>query len=194
MLLLTDRKPLDIPEIKTEDPDSTYAPASYTPTESDLKKFEGIWRSIRHMDVQRIARKENALFNNKIRAAVLDQNTAYFDARWNLTKTNRVLVTYGTDTLSYIKVAAPDLTVKSLTALTGTYYSEEADATYLVEIKNNEIIINNKPHPPYKLTPTFNDAFFSEDGNLFEFRRDKRERLFSYWLARGGQFMFPFVK
>ncbi len=194
VLLLTDRKPLDIPEIKTEDPDSTYAPASYTPTESDLKKFEGIWRSIRHMDVQRIARKENALFNNKIRAAVLDQNTAYFDARWNITKTNRVLVTYGTDTLSYIKVAAPDLTVKSLTALTGTYYSEEADATYLVEIKNNEIIIHNKPHPPYKLTPTFNDAFFSEDGNLFEFRRDKKGKVIQLLVSTGRAIHVSFCK
>lgn len=87
------------------------------------------------MDVQRIERKENALFHNKIRAAMLDPNTAYFDARWNITKTNRVLVTNETDTLTYVKVAAPDLTGKSLTALTGTYYSEEADATYLVEIK-----------------------------------------------------------
>ncbi|MCE7863208.1 MAG: class A beta-lactamase-related serine hydrolase [Bacteroidetes bacterium CHB5] len=194
VLLLTDREPLDIPEIKTEDPDSNYAPASYTPTESDLKKFEGIWRSIRHMDVQRIERKENALFNNNIRAAVLDQNTAYFDARWNITKANRVLVTNGTDTLSYIKVAAPDLTGKSLTALTGTYYSEDADATYLVEIKNSEIIINNKPHPPYKLTPTFNDAFFSEDGNLFEFRRDKKGKVIQLLISTGRAIHVPFNK
>lgn len=193
-ILLADAKQMDIPEIIAEEPDTTNAAVSYVPTEPDLKKFEGIWRSIRHMDVQQVERKENALFNNKTRAAVLDANTVYFDGKWTATKTNRVLITRGTDTLSYVRVAAPDLTDKFLTTLAGTYFSEEADATYLVEVRNNEVMINNKPFPIFKLNPAFKDAFFSADGDLYEFKRDKKGRVVQLLVSTGRAIQVPFNK
>ncbi len=174
--------------------ESDYSPASPIMAEPDLKKFEGIWRSVRHMDVQTIERKDNALMNNKTKAIAIGRDTLYSDRKWISTKPNRVLMIRGNDTLSYVKVAAPDLSSKTLTSLSGSYLSEEADAAYIVEIKNNEVWIINKPFAAFKLNHSFKDGFFSEDGDLYEFRRDKKGKVTHLFVSTGRANHVPFNK
>ncbi|MCW5909886.1 MAG: beta-lactamase family protein [Cyclobacteriaceae bacterium] len=164
--------------------------------EPDLKKFEGIWRSIRHMNVQVLERKGDQILQNNTVLSAAHPDTLYHYGlqKWIYTKPGRITVVAQQDTLSYIKVAPPDLSSKSLTALAGTYYSDEADATYKVEIKNNEAWINNKPFAPYKLIPSFKDGFFSDDGNLYEFRRDKKGRVTQLLVSTGRAIHVPFNK
>lgn len=168
---------IDFSPVVFDESGSDYVRNPLTLAEPDLKKFEGIWRSIRHMDVQTVERKENTLFNNKSRGIVISRDTLFFDRKWVSTKPRRIIMLSGQDTLSYYKVAPVDLSTALLNSLVGTYTSEEADATYLVEVKNNVVWINNKPFPAYKLSPSFKDGFFSADGDLYEFKRDKKGKV-----------------
>jgi len=176
---------LDFAPVIFDESGSDYVRAPRILTEPDLKKFEGIWRSIRHMDVQTVERKDNALFNNKSRGIVISRDTLFFDRKWISTKPGRITILNWQDTLSYYKVAAADLSATSLNSLAGSYSSDEADATYLVEIINNVVWINNKPFPAFKLSPSFKDGFFSADGDLYEFRRDKKGKVTRLLVSTG---------
>jgi CubicO group peptidase (beta-lactamase class C family) len=176
---------LDFAPVVFDESGSDYVLTPRILTEPDLKKFEGIWRSVRHMDVQTVERKDNVLFNNKSRGIVISSDTLFFDRKWISTKPGRITILNWQDTLSYFKVAAADLSAASLNSLAGTYTSDEADATYLVEIINNVVWINNKPFPPFKLSPSFKDGFFSADGDLYEFRRDKKGKVTRLLVSTG---------
>jgi len=187
-------KQLELTPVVFDESSSDYVRAPRTLTESDLKKFDGIWRSIRHMDVQTVTRKENVLYNNKTRGIVINSDTLFFDRKWISTKPNRITIQSWQDTLSYFKVAAPDLSLKSLATLSGTYKSDEADAHYFVEHKNAEVWVTIKPFAPFKLTASFKDAFFSEDGDLFEFKRDKKGKITQLLVSTGRAIHVPFNK
>lgn len=176
---------LDFAPVIFDESGSDFVRAPRVLTEPDLKKFEGIWRSVRHMDVQTVERKDNVLFNNKSRGIVISRDTLFFDRKWVSSKPCRITILNWQDTLSYYKVAAPDLSAVSLNSLGGTYTSDEADAIYFVEIINNVVWINNKPFPAFKLSPSFKDGFFSADGDLYEFRRDKKGKVTRLLVSTG---------
>jgi|JI10StandDraft_1071094.scaffolds.fasta_scaffold01852_19 CubicO group peptidase (beta-lactamase class C family) len=185
MLSDPNKEQIDLPPVVFDESSSDYVLNPITLAESDLKKFEGIWRSVRHMDVQTVERKDNALFNNKSRGIVISRDTLFFDRKWISTKPGRITILNWQDTLSYYKVAAADLSAVSLNPLAGTYTSDEADVTYLVEILNNVVWINNKPFPAFKLSPSFKDGFFSADGDLYEFRRNKKGKVTRLLVSTG---------
>ena len=194
MLSDLNKEQIDLPPVVFDESSSDYVRNPITLAESDLKKFEGIWRSVRHMDVQTVERKDNALFNNKSRGIVISRDTLFFDRKWISTKPGRITILNLQDTLSYYKVAAADLSAVSLNALAGTYKSDEADAIYLVEVINNVVWINNKPFPAYKLSPSFKDGFISADGDLYEFRRDKKGKVMQLLVSTGRAIHVSFNK
>lgn len=166
-----------------------------TLADADLKKFEGTWRSIRHMDVQTLVRDGNAIKQNSKTLFAAHRDTLYYEnLKWISTKSGKLTMVNRADTLSYIKVATPDLSASSLIALAGTYKSEEADATYYVEIKNNEVWVTIKPFVPFKLAPSFKDGFFSDDQDLYEFKRDKKGKTIQLLVSTGRAVHVPFNK
>lgn len=166
-----------------------------TLTDSDLKRFEGTWRSIRHMDLQTLTREGSTIKQgDKILLAAHADTLYYENQKWICSKTRRLLFVNRTDTLSYIKVAAPELSTSSLNALAGVYRSEEAEATYQVDIKNNEVWISNKPFAPFKLSPAFKDGFFSDDRDLYEFKRNKQGKATHLLVSTGRAIHVPFNK
>lgn len=170
-------------------------PREISLSETDLKKFEGTWRSNRHMEVQLLERKDNKITQNSQALFVAHRDTLYFEhLKWISTKPGRMMMVNRQDTLSYTKVAAPDLSPTSLNALAGIYHSEEADATYNIEIKNNEVWLVIKPFAPVKLIPSFKDGFFSEDRDRFEFKRDKKEKVIGLMVSTSRAEGVPFTK
>lgn len=176
---------MDFEPVEVDESGSGFVSTPVILAEADLKKFEGIWRSVRHMDVETVERIDNVLFNNKSRGIIISSDTLYFEKKWIRTKSGRITILNGQDTLSYYKVAAADLSAASLNSLAGTYKSDEADATYFIEIKNNMVWINNKPFSAYQLLPSFKDGFFSAAGDLYEFRRDKKGKVTQLLVSTG---------
>lgn len=164
-------------------------------SDTDLKKFEGTYRSIRHYDVQKLEIKNGKILSKDKIIFASHRDTLYYEkTKWISSKPGKMLMINGTDTLSFVKTSSPDMSAASLAALAGEYKSEEADATYLVEIKNNEVWINIKPFPPYKLTPSFKDGFFSEDWDLYEFKRDKKGKVVRLMVSTGRAENVPFLR
>ena len=67
---------------------------------------------------------------------------------------------------------------------TGTYRSDEAEATYTVEIEDGELVRKNRWGEGLAMVPLYPDAF-SVRGNTFIFRRDASGRITEMTLSQG---------
>lgn len=169
-------------------------PKEITLTEAELKRFDGIYRSTRHYDVQKLEYKEGKIISNEHAVHATHRDTLYLDGlKWIATKPNTIIVQNQNDTLSYRKVAPPDLNLKSLSALAGDYYSAEAEATYTVEIKNNEVWLRIKPFAAEKTEPSFKDGFYLY-GTLYEFQRDKKGKVTGLLVSTSRAERILFIK
>lgn len=156
---------------------------SFTLSESDLKRFAGTYKSIREFDVITLEYKDGKLFYDNTPMHAVHRDTLFQDnITWAVSKSNRtsgqvqvILASSPGDTASYQRVNPPDMNSKNLLNVNGNYYSEEADTHFTVEVKDgNKMWIHNKPHASIELTPSFKDGYFSEDFELYEFKRDKK--------------------
>jgi len=170
-------------------------PKEITLSESELKRFDGTYRSIRHFDVLTLTYKDGKIVSNDHALHASHRDTLYLDGlKWIATRPHTILRQNANDTLSYRKVALPDLSAKSLLSLAGEYHSEEADATYTIEIKNNEVLTQIKPFAPEKLTPSFLDGFYLDNSILYEFQRDKKGKVTGLVVSTSRAERVSFIK
>jgi len=149
-----------------------------TLSEADLKRYEGIYRSLRHFEVKKLEYKNGKLYGDQHELRALHRDTLVLNnERWIYAQPNHLLHQTANDTSLFKKVAPPDLTSASLLSLAGEYRSDEADVTYFVEVKNSELWVQIKSFAPFKLNPSFRDGFFSENGDLYEFARDRAKKV-----------------
>lgn len=159
------------------------------------KRFDGIYRSTRHFDVQKLEYKDGKVISTENALHAAHRDTLYLDGmKWIANKANTITVQNQNDTLSYRKVAPPDIIIKSLQSLTGEYFSQEADATYSVEVKNDEVWVQIKPFAPEKLTPSFRDGFYRDASVLYEFQRDKKAKVTGLLVSGLRAERIPFIK
>jgi CubicO group peptidase (beta-lactamase class C family) len=153
----------------------TQKPNVITVSESDLKKFAGTYRSIRNFNLFNIEYKENKLWLNNRVLDPIHRDTLYLEGTKIIyINPNKVQSSFAQDTASYRRVRLPDTTSKTLAGLAGKYVSEEAEVTFTVTVKNNEVWINRKPATSFKLIPSYLDGYSSEEFELLEFKRDKK--------------------
>lgn len=146
--------------------------------ESDLKRYDGIYRSIRHFDTQKLEYRDHKLLSNGHELQASHRDTLNLDnMKWIFRKQGQIWVKSGAgDTMTYIRVNPPNSNPAALLSLSGEYRSEEVDANYLVDIKDNKVWLQIKPNQPIELKPEFQDAFFA-GGGLYEFKRDKKGKV-----------------
>jgi len=79
-----------------------------------------------------------------------------------------------------IKPAA--YTPEELSKFAGTFYSEELDAKYILNIKENKLIVRlgSEENP---LEALFTDAFASPQGQIIRFKRDQQNRIAGFSLS-----------
>lgn len=161
----------------------------------DAKRFTGMYRSIRNFDVFGIEYKDGIILSHGRTLNPTHRDTLYSENFiWIASKPGIILVKSLQDTSSYRKVNPPDLNPKSLQSLSGTYYSEEAEATWSVEIKNAEVWVNVKPGLSNKLKPTFQDAYLGAEDELYEFKRDKKGNVIGLDVSASRAERVPFAK
>lgn len=73
----------------------------------------------------------------------------------------------------------PTPTISPLSDFVGTYYSDELETLYTVQIKNDNLVLNNKKHLDIKLNPAWKDDFSVGAWFLssIEFERDEKGRV-----------------
>lgn len=144
-------------------------------SEEQLKRFNGIFRSVRGFDIQKLVYAAGEVTSNDRNLQVLHPDTLYLNGLyWIAKKPGQILLKSNSDTNTYIRVKSPMADVGYLKSLIGTYTSTEADVAYTIELRGTELWVNNPPHPAIKLTASFYDGFLSSDQDLYEFIRTKK--------------------
>jgi CubicO group peptidase (beta-lactamase class C family) len=77
-------------------------------------------------------------------------------------------------------------TEADLAAYEGTYVSDEAEATYIVRVRDGALFAMRRPGVRIALTPAYKDAFTAAPIPLFLFRRDTRGQVNAMSLVLGG--------
>ena len=98
----------------------------------------------------------------------------------------------GTDVLEAVPSAT--LTPEQLKAYVGSYYSEELDTTYLVNIENGQLAISHTSGLKWLVLPTFPDGFTTSSGMRFNFTRDAQKRVLSFAVQAGRTRNLRFAK
>ncbi len=168
-------------------------PASISVSEADLKKFEGNYRSIRHFEIQKLEFKNGKIVSNDRELKASHKDTLFFDnLKWAYKKTGVIQVINRGDTMTYKKVNS--IEKASFSSLVGEYQSEEADVSYFITLKDNEVWMQIKLFVPSKLEPVFKDGFLVDGYDLFEFTRDKKQKVTGLNVSTGRAEKVPFIK
>lgn len=153
--------------------------------EASLKRYEGTYRSLRTFDVFTMSVKDGKVWSNNRALTVLHADTLYHDRLyWIMKKGGQILLKTPADTGTYVKVKAPALTPNYPQELTGTYRSDEADASWRIEVRDGALWAIQTPPGPWKLEPSFYDGFLA-DGDLYEFKRNKKGKVVSLEVSVG---------
>ena len=99
----------------------------------------------------------------------------------------------GPDAVRLEPVADFDPTVEELAEYTGTYRSDEAEATYAVEFEEGELVLKNRWGEGPTLVPLYPDAF-RMGGSMAIFRRDGSGRITEVTLSQGRVWDLRFRK
>jgi CubicO group peptidase (beta-lactamase class C family) len=149
--------------------------ASVAVPEASLKRYEGVFSAIRTFDVIAITLKDGQLIYNDKPLTILHADTVLRDrSYWIMKKNGQLMTKSPVDTFTYNKVKGPDGSPAYLRSLIGTYRSDEADATYMVELRGAELWVVFKAGEGFKITPSHYDGFLVDGEDLFEFKRNKK--------------------
>jgi hypothetical protein len=169
---------------KTPSPAALNRP-SLTVAEASLKRYEGTYRSLRTFDVLTMSLKDGKIWSNDRALTVLHADTLYLDRfYWIMKKGGQILLKTPADTATYVKMKSPAVTPDYLQELTGAYLSDEADASWRIEVRDGALWATQTPPGPWKLEPAFYDGFRS-DGDLYEFKRNKKGKVVSLEVSVG---------
>ena len=80
-----------------------------------------------------------------------------------------------------------------LGAFAGTYYSDEVDTTYTIDVENGKLLVRFRPAQRIVLDPIYEDAFESE-GAVLRFNRDSSGRIVSLRIFAGRAWRVLFVR
>jgi len=143
--------------------------------EATLKKIAGSYRAIRIADAFTLRIENGKLMNQDRALTALHPDTLLLGRTyWTIKPNGQIFQKTPIDTFTYVRVKASDVSPVYLKALTGTYHSDEADATWKIELKEGVLWINQIPPGSWKLEPAFYDGFFVDGEDLYEFKRNKK--------------------
>ncbi|MFN8001186.1 MAG: serine hydrolase domain-containing protein [Acidobacteriota bacterium] len=184
-------------------------PTAISLTEAQLQDKVGLYRSASSGELLRISLRDGKLRfdpftpnNFELSPVSADRflvvapgqiNELIFDTSQPQQKRLTVKRTgLGTDVLEAVPSAT--LTPEQLKAYVGSYYSEELDTTYLVNIENGQLAISHTSGLKWLVLPTFPDGFTTSSGMRFNFTRDAQKRVLSFAVQAGRTRNLRFAK
>lgn len=149
--------------------------SSITVSEATLKKYDGVFSAIRTFDAITLTVKDGKVLHRDKPLVVLHADTLLNGrSYWIMKKPGQLMTKSPVDTFTYVKAKAPDHSTSYLQTLAGVYHSDEADATWRLEVKDGALWANQIPPGSWKLEPVFYDGFFVDGEDLYEFKRNKK--------------------
>lgn len=146
-----------------------------TVSETSLKRYQGVFLAIRTFDALALTVKDGKVIYDAKPLILLHADTLLYNrSYWIMKKNGQLLTKSPVDTFTYVKVRSPDTSTRYLQTLTGIYHSDEADATFRIELRDGALWANQIPPGTWKLEPSFYDGFLVDGEDLYEFKRNKK--------------------
>lgn len=166
-----------------------------------LEALAGRYRDMRREDLVRIVATDRGLrFGGSLLLPVSDRRfeggatVLEFEAEeFADGRPAAVMSTTGADNVRIEPVAEFQPDLSQLQEYTGTYRSDEAEATYVVEIENGTFVMKDRWGQGQILQPIYPDAF-SGGGTTFIFRRNSSGRVTEMSLSQGRVWDLRFMK
>jgi hypothetical protein len=76
----------------------------------------------------------------------------------------------------------------------GTYHSDDADVTYRIEARTNEVWVYRMAGDTFRLTPSLKDEFTNAANGTFKFTRDKKGKISGFTVSVSRALNVPFKK
>ncbi len=178
------------PEKKAEEP------ASFIElNQRQVERWKGIYFNAQLNDAFTIDYKEGKLMIGAHPAKAIHPDTLYLDQQFWIWKDRQTILHKNTGTNSFIRVEPAQLDAETIKGYTGTFYSDDADATYRVELKlDNELWIHRKPGDSVKLKAIFKDAFGDDNSWFYQFTRNKQGHITGFEVSLSRAYRVPFRK
>ena len=162
--------------------------ATFKPMPADLDKTAGLYRNrttgapvtiTRAGDALRLERGQADGSNpQRGQALVAEAASRFISAngqQWDFDGRGGARVVDALGTVDEFERVAPvQPTADQLRDLTGTYVSDEAEATLTVAVSGGSLVIQRRPDTTLRLTPIYADTFAAPPLGLVTFRRDSR--------------------
>ena len=155
---------------------STAPTTAALPSPESLRGRVGVYREVRTGEPMRFAVRDSVIeFGRAGRIRPVSASSFEFRAgRVELTGPNslRIILTDG-DVFDFVREADWAPSPAELARYTGTYASDEAEATFTFEMKNGALTAVDRYGRSVPLVPHYKDGFVSAQNTIMVFRRDR---------------------
>lgn len=170
------------------------APCTAAPPSSDrLQQWSGVYRSIRHFEVSSFQAEGAQITLNGRTLAVADSETLCDDeTKWILLKPGRIMRKTASDTTTFVRMTPSDTSPKALQQYEGVYTSDEADCSFRVELRGNDLYLVNRPFPAIALQSKYLDGFQIDGYDLVQFFRNTKGAIVGFDMSVSRAERVPF--
>lgn len=157
--------------------ENTSSPTVLTPT--DLARAVGVYRHVvsgapLHIEA---GRQGIRIARGPELRATSGSTFTLRDVRFDITVEGARFIEPNGRVTAYERMAAASPAAAQLKQYTGTYVSDEADASWVVDVDGTTLQITRRPSSTLALTPLWEDAFSAPPLGTVVFRRDDQRRV-----------------
>jgi CubicO group peptidase (beta-lactamase class C family) len=184
--------------IKPAQPASAPEETTFTLPADKLNSYTGWYRSRRAGNGIRLYVKDGKLNATQVGLMTPRSDRTFASAAGIVTmfpdNKGFIAVNSQKDTAYFMRVDSLPAST-NMSEYAGEYYSDEAQVTYFVIVKDNKLTLHQEPKNDSPLTPTYKDGFDAPFGNIY-FERDKRNNIsgFKVSVSRARNVSFRKVK
>lgn len=175
-------------------------PAFFKLEKEKLSAYSGWFSNAKTGAGMNLVLKDTVLLlaNTSLRISpVSDRNFSMGNSRLSFMPGNQRLYSIGAtgDSTLFVRMEGSALTPTAMQAYMGEYYSGETESTFIIRIKNNQLVLIQEPSHEFELSATYKDGFESPIGSIF-FERDKQHKILrmKISIARARKIQFDKIK
>jgi CubicO group peptidase (beta-lactamase class C family) len=162
---------------------------------TEASRWAGFYRVADEDYVIKIDNNQGKLNIKGEAVKAVHQDTLYLGKlEWLINSPSGLILKTPGMTENLVRTDAPPSGLKALSIYSGTFTSDDADATFRLEAKENNLVVHRKPGDSFVLEPVFKDGFRTADNSVFEFIRDTSGKITGFLVTLPRARNVPFKK
>lgn len=168
-------------------------------TPEQLSRYAGWYRNNRSGAPVRLLLKDGKLQSPQLGVLSPLSQTAFNAGPGQIEfmpeKKAALYITGAKDSIYFTAVDSATLTPAKMNEYLGEYFSDEAQTTFTIKLKNDKLVFSQPPRTEFTMTPNYKDGFDLPVGSVY-FERDKKNKVtgFKITVSRARNVSFRKVK